>query len=254
MPLTQDIMHWRKAQRAELLDRRLAARQAERRQWNEAITNLLVECFPLLPWMVVGAYWPYKGEFDPRFAIRHLRARGARAALPVVVEKSAPLQFREWWPGAPMASGVFGLPVPEGTPVLRPHALLIPPVGFDSRGYRLGYGGGYFDRTLAAMEIQPLKIGVAFELSRMASIRPQPHDIAMDFIVTELGIHRVSDHGLELVADQTEALELAGGIVEERYGERDAQAWAARGDASFRPRYASAPCYAGETGPGQESG
>jgi 5,10-methenyltetrahydrofolate synthetase len=91
--------------------------------------------------------------------------------------------------------------VPEGTEVLAPQALLIPPLGFDARGYRLGYGGGYLDRTLAALPEQPLKIGVAFELSRMATIRPQGHDIAMDFIVTELGLYRVTPHGLARVDD-----------------------------------------------------
>jgi 5,10-methenyltetrahydrofolate synthetase len=151
--------------------------------------------------MVVGGYWPFRGEFDPRFFLHHLRRGGGRTAPPVVVARNAPLQFRAWWPGAPMRRAALGLPVPEGTEVLAPQALLIPPLGFDARGYRLGYGGGYLDRTLAALPEQPLKIGVAFELSRMATIRPQGHDIAMDFIVTELGLYRVTPHGLARVDD-----------------------------------------------------
>jgi 5,10-methenyltetrahydrofolate synthetase len=86
-----------------------------------------------------------------------------------------------------------------GTQAVTPGALLIPPIGFDAQGYRLGYGGGYFDRTLASLDPQPLKIGVAFELSRIETIRPQPHDIPMDFIVTEAGIHRVGPGGLQRV-------------------------------------------------------
>ena len=214
--MPDDIRQWRKAQRAELLARRVAVAATRRSQCNETITRLLVEGFPLLQRMVVGLYWPYQGEFDPRFAIRHLREGGARAALPVVVQKSAPLQFREWWPGVPMTKGVFNLPAPDGTEVVRPEALLIPPIGFDAQGYRLGYGGGYFDRTLAALTPQPLKIGVAFELSRMPTIQPQPHDVPMDFIVTEAGVHYVGEDGLDLISDPRQVLDLAGAIIRER--------------------------------------
>ena len=163
-----------------------------------AVTALLLRGFPLLHEATVGFYWPFKGEFDPRFVIHRLRQQGARVALPVVLQKNAPLEFREWWPGVAMARGVFDLPIPHGTEVLQPGALLIPPVGFDAQGYRLGYGGGYFDRTLAAMSSpQPLKIALGFELSRIATIRPQPHDIAMDFVVTELGIYQAGENGLQ---------------------------------------------------------
>jgi 5,10-methenyltetrahydrofolate synthetase len=216
MTIPDNIRQWRKEQRSDLLARRTAVTRAQHRQWNEAITRLLLEGFPSLQRMTVGLYWPYRGEVDPRFAIRRLRGHGARAALPVVVQKDAPLQFREWWPGARMTKGALNLPVPDGTEVVRPDALLIPPVGFDSHGYRLGYGGGYFDRTLAAMEPQPLKIGMAFNLSRIPTIQPQSHDVPMDFILTETGIHHVSKRGLELVGDPCRVLELADAIVRER--------------------------------------
>lgn len=194
----QNILQWRRDQRAGLLARRMAVPAQQRRQWNGAITRLLLDGFPALRSMVVGAYWPFKGEFDPRFALKHWRDAGATTALPVVLQKSAPLEFRAWWPGTPTTQGIYDLPIPDGTEVLRPDALLIPPVGFDEQGYRLGYGGGYFDRTLAALSPRPLTIGAGFELCRMPTIHPQTYDIAMDFIVTEAGIYRVGPHGLDL--------------------------------------------------------
>jgi 5,10-methenyltetrahydrofolate synthetase len=179
----------RPALRQQLLAARMAVPVAERRARGATITRRLLEAFPVRGPLVVGLYWPYKGEFDPRFVVRHWRAAGARAALPVVVHKNAPLEFREWWPGLPTRAGVFDLPVPVDTAVLRPDVLLIPPIGFDSRGYRLGYGGGFYDRTLAHWQPPPLRIGVAFELSRMTGFEAQPHDIPMDVIVTEAGIY-----------------------------------------------------------------
>ena len=202
MTLPAGLEQWRREQRTELLARRLAVPAGQRRRCDKAITSLLLEGFALGPLPpMVGIYWPFKGEFDPRFAMRQWRLAGARAALPVVLQRNAPLEFREWWPGVRTTRGVYDLPVPQGTALLRPDVLLIPLVGFDARAYRLGYGGGYYDRTLAAMQPQPLKIGVGFELSRMASIDPQPHDIALDFIVTETGIHAAGPRGLERIAN-----------------------------------------------------
>ena len=95
--------------------------------------------------------------------------------------------------------GVFDLPVPVEGAVVVPDAVLVPPVGFGARGYRLGYGAGYFDRTLAALSPQPIAIALAREVSRIETIHPQPHDIPMDFIVTENGIHHVTPAGLRPV-------------------------------------------------------
>ncbi len=193
MTLPPELRQWRDSQRAELLARRNAVPVAQRRQWMDAITKRLLDAFPTLRGMVIGCYWPINGEFDPRPAAREWRRHGARIALPVVVDRRAPLRFLEWWPGAPMTKGVWDIPVPDGTDVLEPQALLVPPVGFDAAGYRLGYGGGFYDRTLAAMRPRPLAIGVGYELSRMPTIRPQPFDIALDFVVTEAGVHAMSD-------------------------------------------------------------
>lgn len=217
--LTGDLLFdwkaWRKQERARLMAARLAVSECDHARWSEAITAHLTTGFPQLKTMTVGFYWPYQREYDSRFAIRHFREAGARVALPVVVAKNTPLTFRQWWPGAKMSRGLFDLPVPEGTAVLQPQALLMPPLGFDEAGFRLGYGGGYFDRTLAAMTPQPFKIGLAFELSRISTIHPKPFDIPMDFVVTEAGIHCVSEGTLRLVAD-TEGTVRASQLIRDR--------------------------------------
>lgn len=246
MALPYHLLQWRRQTRAELLARRAAIGRTQRSMWSAEITRHVTSSFSLLQWMTIGIYWPLKGEIDPRFAARHFRDRGATAALPVVVQKNAPLEFRTWWPGAPTLPGVFNLPVPQGTAVVRPHALLIPPIGFDSAGYRLGYGGGYFDRTLAALTPQPLKVAVAFELSRIDSIDPQPHDIPMDFVVTERGVYCVEERGLRLLTAADEVVALASTLIEERF---DAPSSCSE-DAPIEPArvrgYTSPPCYAAE--------
>jgi 5,10-methenyltetrahydrofolate synthetase len=172
MNTPDEIGPWRRARRQELLARRTAVALPARRAWDAAITRLLTEGFPQLGQMTVGFYWPFKSEFDPRFAIRHWRQRGATAALPLVTAKSAPLQFRQWWPGA-WATGFGDLPFPDGTTVVTPQALLIPPVGSRRLGYRPATAAGistahWRDDAAAA------KIGVAYELSRMPTITRRP--------------------------------------------------------------------------------
>ncbi len=182
-----EVRLWRKAKRAVLIERRLAMAPAEREAGGAAITATLERALADHPGALVGAYWPFKGEYDPRPLMRALHAGGMRLALPVVVEKAMPMIFRPWWPGVSMVPGIWNIPVPaEGEPVF-PDILLAPVVGFDGANYRLGYGGGYYDRTLAAMAERPRAIGVGFERSRIATVHPQPHDIPLDRIVTERG-------------------------------------------------------------------
>ena len=210
-----DVAAWRKAERVRLLAQREAIALDERREADARITELLLEGFPLLAGLLVGFYWPFKGEVDPRIAVLRLRERGARAALPLVVEKKAPLRFQEWWPGCVTQPGVFDLPVPVEGAVVVPDAVLVPPVGFGARGYRLGYGGGYFDRTLASLSPRPIAIALAREVSRIDTIHPQPHDVPMDFIVTENGIHQVTPAGLRPL-EPWEAGHIAAALRAER--------------------------------------
>ena len=114
---------------------------------------------------------------------------GARAALPVVVGPRTPLIFRRWHAGAKLESGALGIPIPTDTEEMRPDTILLPANGFDAMGFRLGYGAGYFDRTIAGLRPEVRIIGISYEIGRMSSIGPQPHDEPMDFVVTEAGVH-----------------------------------------------------------------
>lgn len=183
----EEVRTWRRAERARLIAARAAVPPAARQERDHLITAHLRAAVPDLADRHVGFYWPFKGEYDPRPLARALHQAGARLALPVVVRRAAPMEFRPWRPGIRMVAGIWNIPVPaEGDPVL-PDTLLVPLVGFDLRGYRLGHGGGYYDRTLATMPRRPRAIGIGFEDLRLATIHPQPHDIPMDIIVTENG-------------------------------------------------------------------
>ncbi len=184
----EEVRLWRKAKRAVLIERRLTMPAAERAAHSEAITAALIQVLSSLPGALIGFYWPFKGEYDPRPLVRSLHAERTRLALPVVVEKAKPLIFREWWPGMTMTSGAWNIPVPATGQPVAPDVLLVPVVGFDRQAYRLGYGGGYYDRTLAALPTRPQAIGIGFGLSQIATIHPQRHDIPMDLVVTERGL------------------------------------------------------------------
>jgi 5,10-methenyltetrahydrofolate synthetase len=195
-----DWKAWRRARRREHVAARRGLAPADRQRRNRAIDDWLAAGFDALGGAVVSFCWPFAAEPEPRFAVRRWRARGSRAALPVVVAPRSPLAFREWWPGAPMEGGVYDIPYPVDTPVLRPQAVLVPVNGFDAGGFRLGYGGGYFDRTLAHLDPAPLVIGLGYELARMPTIHPQPHDMPLDFLVTEAGIEGRQQGVLEPVS------------------------------------------------------
>ena len=184
-----DLAAWRKEQRRSLIARREAVDRKTLDLWRRDMDVYLEYGFPGLARGTLGICWPHRKEYDPRHLAAKLRQRGARTALPVVVRPRTPLIFREWHPGVKLAQGALGIPFPVESEELTPDAVLVPLVGFDSGGYRLGYGGGFFDRTLASMEKHPVTIGVGFELCRLESIFPQAHDIPMDYIVTERGIY-----------------------------------------------------------------
>ncbi|HXP31955.1 MAG TPA: 5-formyltetrahydrofolate cyclo-ligase [Stellaceae bacterium] len=185
-----DLARWRGARRAALLAARSALDPAERERASRQIEAHLAGDFLSLAPRPFGFYWPSRSEFDPLPFVRRLIAAGSIVALPVVVERSRPLKFRRWQPGAAMMTGRYDIPIPAEEAEVLPQVLLVPLLGFDAAGYRLGYGGGYYDRTLAALSPPPLAIGVGFAIGRIETIHPQPQDIPMNAIVTEAGVLR----------------------------------------------------------------
>lgn len=180
-----DVCRWRKAERKRLIDERLAVDAEERKASSERIASGLDQAFGRVSGRIVSGYWPFRGEPDLRnWAIRVIE-RGGRIALPVVIKKGWPLEFRIWGPGDPLERGVWNILVPSHGPAVQPDVVIAPVVGFDQANYRLGYGGGFFDRTLAAAPKRPHVIGVGYAGSRIQTIYPQPHDIPMDVIVTD---------------------------------------------------------------------
>jgi 5-formyltetrahydrofolate cyclo-ligase len=134
---------------------------------------------------VLGFYWPIQSEYDARPVVSRwlAGAAGREAALPVVIRRAAPLIFRRWTAQTPMMSAGFGTSVPVPDERVDPDTLLVPLVGFDGAGYRLGYGGGYYDRTLAARLPRPSTIGIGYAICRLESIVPQSFDLKLDRIV-----------------------------------------------------------------------
>lgn len=180
-----DVSRWRKAERRRLIDERLALVSADRIARSERLAEKLDQAIGRVSGRIVSSYWPFRGEPDLRnWAIKVIE-RGGRIALPVVVQKARPLEFRVWQPGDPLERGVWNILVPSRGPAVLPDIVVAPVVGFDAANYRLGHGGGYFDRTLAAMPRMPLRIGIGFAAAKIATIYPQPHDIPMDTIVTD---------------------------------------------------------------------
>lgn len=190
-----DVARWRTAERSRLLAQRAALSVETRKAAAIAVAHhldqLLAQRFADLAGLTISAWWPIKAELDLRDWLAGLARRGARAALPVVTLRSAPLVFREWTLDTKMERGFWNIPVPASGPGLIPDIILSPLVGWDDGGYRLGYGGGYFDRTLAAIKPRPLAIGIGLDAARLATIFPQAHDIAMQAIVTESGVARL---------------------------------------------------------------
>lgn len=185
-----DVNRWRKAERERLIAERLAVPADVRAGWGETIAAGVFAEIGDVSGLIVSAYWPFRGEPDFRPFMEEVAARGGRTALPVVVEKGQPLEFHLWQAGDALSRGVWNIPIPaEGRPCV-PDIVISPVVGYDPACYRLGYGGGFFDRTLAALPARPRVIGIGYSSARLRTIHPQAHDIPMDMIVTEAGTVR----------------------------------------------------------------
>lgn len=185
----EDNTAWRRALRRDMVARRAALSEAEHDVLSARIVAHLIAALPAP--RVVAFCWPIKHEPDVRAIVPHWSGCSTRAALPVVVQEGAPLAFRHWAPETPLELDRYGIPTPMAGEWLIPDLILLPLNGFDGEGYRLGYGGGYFDRTLAALTPRPLAVGVGFEINRLPSIRPESHDQRLDWLVTEAAAVRV---------------------------------------------------------------
>ena len=195
-------MAWRKTLRSELLARRQALPADQVQALRLRMDRHLQHGFPDLAKGVAAFCWPIRKEYDARHLMRDLRRRGATTALPVVLAPKSPLVFREWHPGVAMALGKLDIPYPATGAELRPDTVLLPMNGFDRQGYRLGYGGGFFDRTLEALrDRKPLVIGVTYESCAIETIHPQPWDIPVDYVVTERGLYRRNRDGLAFLGE-----------------------------------------------------
>jgi 5-formyltetrahydrofolate cyclo-ligase len=192
---------WRRAERERLIAARLALDPSVLESWRRRIDGYLERSFPGLARCRLAFCWPIKGEYDARHLARTLRERGALTSLPVVVAPKKPLIFREWHPGIELAKGPLGIPYPVHSQEITPDAVLLPMNGWDAQGYRLGYGGAFFDRTLAALAKKPLAIGISYESAKLDTIHPQAWDIPMDYVVTERGVYRRDADGLAFLGE-----------------------------------------------------
>jgi 5-formyltetrahydrofolate cyclo-ligase len=216
--MSPELSAWRKSERTRLLLERSALSEETLAGLRSRIDTHIERTFPDLVHGVLAFCWPYKNEYDVRHLAAALRRRGATTAMPVVVAPKTPLIFREWHPGVKLADGPLGIPYPVDSREVQPDHVLLPMLGWDAQGYRLGYGGGFFDRTLASLARRPRVIGLAYEQAYMQTIQPQPHDVPVDFVVTERGVYRREPEGLKFL-DNPQG-------------------------------FSSPPCYAGEMAPG----
>jgi len=145
---------------------------------------------------VIGAYWPIKGEFDPLPALHRWKEDGEllddpvlrRIGLPVVDKITKTLTFHAWYPGCDMEEDAYQIPKPKDTEVVVPTLLFVPCVGYGPGGYRLGYGGGFYDRTLAQLQPSPFTVGLGFTNGFIEDMAPEPHDVPLDALLNENGV------------------------------------------------------------------
>jgi len=142
------------------------------------------------PETTIGAYWPIKGEFDPLPALYRWSESDPerRIGLPVVDKAHGTLRFQVWFPGCPMEDDAYGIPKPKDTEVFQPQLLVVPCVGFGPCGLRLGYGGGFMDRTLASLVPRPATVGVGYAHAFVPLLKAEPHDMPLQAMITEEGV------------------------------------------------------------------
>ncbi len=188
-----DILTSREDLRRTAIARREAMTATAREALTARLEVHLAKVLDALQPQCLAFCWPFRGEPDLRhFMGRWLAANPSRqAALPVVIDRHRAMVFRAWAPATRLVPDRHGIPYPPTGPELRPQVVLVPLNAFDAAGYRIGYGGGYFDRTLAETEM--VAVGVGFEIGRVSNALPQAHDRPMQWIVTEAGAGATGD-------------------------------------------------------------
>lgn len=181
-----DVKAFRRAERARLYSLRAAMTAAQRADATERISALLTASLGDISGKTIGGYWPIKGEVNLRPWLADCVARGATVGLPVVTQKQHPVTFHHWTPAHKMTRGFWDIPVPAVPEVVIPNIVIVPLVGGDKRGFRLGNGGGYYDRTLALLP-DARRIGVGHGFAAIETIFPMPWDIAMCEILLDDG-------------------------------------------------------------------
>ena len=184
----------KRALRQQLIEQRLAL--PDRLERCDLLQRVLRIWLFNRPDTVIGAYWPIKGEFDPLPALHRWKEDGElldesqlrRIGLPVVDKMHKTLTFHAWYPGCPMEEDAYGIPKPKDTEVIVPTLLFVPCVGYGPGGFRLGYGGGFYDRTLASLEPRPYTVGVGFTHGFLDELEPEPHDLPLDAILNDNGV------------------------------------------------------------------
>ena len=177
------------ALRARAHAQRAAFLEGHRAGAAKAVADHFFAAVNLRPDDIIAAYWPIRDELDCRQIMTRLLDEGRRVCLPVVVGKDQPLEMRLWEQGSPLSAAGFGTLAPEaGAATAEPDLVLVPLLGFDKHGTRLGYGGGYYDRTVAAMARKPRLVGFAFSAQEVDLVPREPHDLQLDAVITERGV------------------------------------------------------------------
>jgi 5-formyltetrahydrofolate cyclo-ligase len=189
-----NLQEQKKALRKQLIEQRISLPDRHTRAANlqQVMRVWLID----RPDTVIGAYWPIKGEFDPLPALFRWKeaetsaidGKHRRIGLPVVNKQHKTLTFHAWYPGCKMEEDAYGIPKPKDTELIVPTLLFVPCVGYGPGGYRLGYGGGFYDRTLATLQPKPFTVGLGFGTEFIEDLEPEAHDLPLDAILNDNGV------------------------------------------------------------------